>query len=74
MRGQICRAHALIHPPPLAEVLAVPKNLKLLAIPIFELYDNSARYGPQLASLVQCLSKWVLNIRAVRGLWLTMQL
>lgn len=25
------------------EVLAVPKNMKLLAIPLFELYDNSAR-------------------------------
>ncbi|TEB14010.1 hypothetical protein FA13DRAFT_1782691 [Coprinellus micaceus] len=28
------------------EVLAVPKNMKLLAIPLFELYDNAARYGP----------------------------
>ncbi|THH18557.1 hypothetical protein EW146_g2463 [Bondarzewia mesenterica] len=27
----------------LAEVLAVPKNMKLLAIPLFELYDNAAR-------------------------------
>jgi len=27
-----------------AEVLAVPKNMKLLAIPLFELYDNAARY------------------------------
>jgi hypothetical protein len=26
-----------------AEVLAVPKNMKLLAIPLFELYDNAAR-------------------------------
>ena len=30
--------------PYLAEVLAVPKNMKLLAIPLFELYDNAARY------------------------------
>jgi len=29
--------------PPSTEVLAVPKNMKLLAIPLFELYDNSAR-------------------------------
>ena len=28
----------------LLEVLAVPKNMKLLAIPLFELYDNAARY------------------------------
>ena len=27
------------------EVLAVPKNMKLLAIPLFELYDNAARYA-----------------------------
>lgn len=26
------------------EVLAVPKNMKLLAIPLFELYDNAARW------------------------------
>lgn len=30
--------------PRIAEVLAVPKNMKLLAIPLFELYDNAARY------------------------------
>lgn len=28
---------------PITEVLAVPKNMKLLAIPLFELYDNAAR-------------------------------
>lgn len=28
---------------PKLEVLAVPKNMKLLAIPLFELYDNAAR-------------------------------
>lgn len=27
----------------LAEVLSVPRNMKLLAVPLFELYDNSAR-------------------------------
>ncbi|KAG8692069.1 hypothetical protein FRC08_010032 [Ceratobasidium sp. 394] len=30
---------------PERKVLAVPKNMKLLAIPLFELYDNAARYG-----------------------------
>jgi hypothetical protein len=38
----------LLYPIPLThftlEVLAVPKNMKLLAIPLFELYDNAARY------------------------------
>jgi hypothetical protein len=45
--------------PAVVEVLAVPKNMKLMAIPLFELYDNTARYGPQLSSLVTCLSRWV---------------
>jgi cleavage and polyadenylation specificity factor subunit 5 len=37
------------------ELLAVPKNLKLLAVPLFELYDNGARYGSQLAALPHLL-------------------
>ena len=39
------------------EVLAVPKNMKLLAIPLFELYDNAARYGPQLSAIPHLLSR-----------------
>jgi hypothetical protein len=42
-------------------VLAVPKNMKLLAIPLFELYDNSARYGPQLSAIPHLLSRWVVT-------------
>jgi hypothetical protein len=41
------------------EVLAVPKNMKLLAIPLFELYDNAARYGPQLSAIPHLLSRFV---------------
>lgn len=26
-----------------AEVIAVPRNMKLLAVPLFELYDNAVR-------------------------------
>ena len=37
---------------PETRVLSVPKNMKLLAVPLFELYDNSQRYGPQLLSLI----------------------
>ncbi|KAK9842055.1 hypothetical protein WJX81_006462 [Elliptochloris bilobata] len=36
---------------------AVPKNLKLLAVPLFELYDNVARYGPLIAALPSFLSR-----------------
>ncbi|RKO86362.1 hypothetical protein BDK51DRAFT_51193 [Blyttiomyces helicus] len=32
--------------------------MKLLAVPLFELYDNSARYGPQLSALPHLLSSY----------------
>lgn len=37
----------------------MPKNMKLLAIPLFELYDNAARYGPQLSAIPHLLSRCV---------------
>ena len=40
------------------EVMTVPENCRLLAIPLFELYDNAARYGPLLASIPQLLSRF----------------
>jgi len=40
------------------EVLSVPKNMKLLAVPLFELYDNAQRYGPQLSAIPHLLSKY----------------
>jgi len=43
---------------PERKVLSVPKNMKLLAIPLFELYDNSVRYGPQLAAIPHLLSRY----------------
>jgi cleavage and polyadenylation specificity factor subunit 5 len=36
-------------------MLSVPKNMKLLAVPLFELYDNTARYGPQLSVYLHVL-------------------
>lgn len=42
----------------MAEVLSVPKNMKLLAVPLFELYDNTARYGPQLSAIPHLLSRY----------------
>ncbi|OUM66519.1 hypothetical protein PIROE2DRAFT_40720, partial [Piromyces sp. E2] len=47
----------LIHLPE-KKTFSVPKNMKLLAVPLFELYDNSARYGPQLAALPHLLSRF----------------
>ncbi|XP_023215229.1 cleavage and polyadenylation specificity factor subunit 5-like isoform X2 [Centruroides sculpturatus] len=38
-------------------LFAVPKNYKLVAAPLFELYDNSQGYGPIISSLPQSLSR-----------------
>ncbi|XP_074645212.1 cleavage and polyadenylation specificity factor subunit 5-like isoform X2 [Tubulanus polymorphus] len=39
-------------------LFAVPRNYKLVAAPLFELYDNSAGYGPIISSLPQTLSRF----------------
>lgn len=39
-------------------LFAVPKNYKLVAAPLFELYDNSQGYGNVIASLPQALSRF----------------
>lgn len=36
----------------------MPKNMKLLAVPLFELYDNSGRYGAQLSTIPHLLSRF----------------
>ncbi|PVV00828.1 hypothetical protein BB560_004774 [Smittium megazygosporum] len=38
--------------------LVVPKNMNLVAVPLFELYENSSKYGAQYASLPQILSRF----------------
>ena len=43
---------------PKKRILSVPKNMKLLAVPLFELYDNTARYGPQLSAIPHLLSRY----------------
>ncbi|KAG9528019.1 cleavage and polyadenylation specificity factor, 25 kDa subunit, partial [Aureobasidium melanogenum] len=43
---------------PKSKVLSVPKNMKLLAVPLFELYDNAQRYGPQLSAIPHLLSRY----------------
>jgi len=39
-------------------LFAVPKNYKLVAATLFELYDNSQGYGPIIASLPQALNRF----------------
>ena len=41
---------------------AVPKNLKLLAVPLFELYGNPDKYGAEIASIPHLLSRYRLNL------------
>lgn len=41
----------------LSALFAVPKNYKLVAAPLFELYDNAPGYGPIISSLPQLLSR-----------------
>ncbi|KAI9333256.1 Cleavage/polyadenylation specificity factor subunit 5, partial [Obelidium mucronatum] len=43
---------------PEKRLLSVPKNLKLVAIPLFELHENAARYGPQLSTLPNLLGRF----------------
>lgn len=43
---------------PEKRTLSVPKNMKLLAVPLFELYDNTQRYGPQLSAIPHYLSRF----------------
>ncbi|KAG6597148.1 Acetyl-coenzyme A carboxylase carboxyl transferase subunit alpha, chloroplastic, partial [Cucurbita argyrosperma subsp. sororia] len=45
------------------EYFAVPKNLKLLAVPLFELYDNVQRYGPVISTIPQQLSRFLSKIQ-----------
>lgn len=45
---------------PETTTFAVPRNLKLFAIPLFELYEQSAKYGPIIAGVPQVLSRFQL--------------
>ena len=49
---------ALIHPSCFAAKFAVPKSVNLVAVPVFELYDNVAQFGPIIASIPQLMSRF----------------
>lgn len=40
----------------------VPKNLKLMAVPLFELHDNMTKYGAVIAAIPQLMSRFKLNL------------
>ena len=47
-------------------MFAVPRNLKLLAVPLFELYANENRYGAIVASVPHHVSRFNLNLEEPR--------
>ncbi|KAK9865070.1 hypothetical protein WJX84_006898 [Apatococcus fuscideae] len=51
----------MVHLPDRA-YFAVPKNLNLKAIPLFELYSNQVLYGSLLAALPQMVSRYRFNL------------
>lgn len=42
----------------------VPRDRRLVAVPLFELHDNPGRYGPLLAALPAMLSRFRINVVA----------
>lgn len=56
-RPKECKKLYLIQLPK-TKILSVPKNMKLLAVPLYELYDNVQRYGPQLSAIPHLLSRY----------------
>eukprot|EP00271_Cylindrocystis_brebissonii_P016951 TRINITY_DN4202_c0_g1_i1.p1 TRINITY_DN4202_c0_g1~~TRINITY_DN4202_c0_g1_i1.p1 ORF type:complete len:198 (+),score=34.48 TRINITY_DN4202_c0_g1_i1:556-1149(+) len=46
---------------PEKQYFAIPRNLKLLAVPLFDLFDNVSRYGPVISSIPLHLSRVKLN-------------
>lgn len=42
---------------PQKALFAVPRNYKLVAAPLFELFDNAKGYGPVISTLPQTLSR-----------------
>eukprot|EP01006_Ploeotia_vitrea_P008293 TRINITY_DN19564_c0_g1_i1.p1 TRINITY_DN19564_c0_g1~~TRINITY_DN19564_c0_g1_i1.p1 ORF type:complete len:224 (-),score=14.05 TRINITY_DN19564_c0_g1_i1:149-820(-) len=42
-------------------IFSVPRNYKLLAVPLFELQENTKRYGSVIASIPQALSRFNVN-------------
>lgn len=42
-------------------MFSVPKNLQLVAVPLFELFNNSSTYGDVISAIPSLLSRWHIN-------------
>lgn len=40
----------------------IPRNFKIVAVPLFDLYENSSRFGAILASLPGLISRFRLTL------------
>ncbi|KAF2287188.1 hypothetical protein GH714_038696 [Hevea brasiliensis] len=47
---------------PVSRKFIVPKNLKLLAVPLCQIHENYKTYGPIISGIPQLLSKFSFNI------------
>lgn len=47
---------------PMNRQFVVPRNMKLLAVPLCQLHDNSKTYGPIISGIPQLLSKYSFKI------------
>ncbi|RYR56292.1 hypothetical protein Ahy_A05g022032 [Arachis hypogaea] len=52
-----CRVLYMVHLSD-REYFEVPKNLKLFAVPMFDLYDNAQAYGPVISSIPEQISRF----------------
>ncbi|XP_072995982.1 pre-mRNA cleavage factor Im 25 kDa subunit 1 [Typha latifolia] len=47
---------------PMSRQFVVPKNLKMLAVPLCQIHDNAEVYGPIISGIPHLLSKFSFNI------------
>lgn len=47
---------------PASQKFVVPKNLKLLAVPLCQIHENIKTYGPVISGIPQLLSKFTTNL------------
>jgi len=50
-------------PLPERSLFAVPKNYHFVAVSLYDLYDNSKKYGPIISSIPQVLSRYNINCK-----------
>lgn len=52
----------LVHLPSECVLAVTEPNTELVAVPLFDLYENASKYGALIASIPQLLSRFVVNV------------